>query len=45
MPEDEVQVEIKENDDGELVTYLPAQAIIGALEIEEKEENADDGSK
>ncbi len=42
MPKPEAQVTIKENEDGEKVSYVyPAAAIIGALEIEEKEEQAD----
>lgn len=45
MPDPEQLPITKENDDGELVTYLPANMIIGALEIEEKEEQADDESK
>ena len=39
MPDPEIVT--KYNEEGELVTYLPAAAIIGALEIEEKEEQAD----
>ena len=47
MPDKEqAQVTIKENDDGERVSYIyPASAIIGALEIEQKDEEADDESK